>query len=444
MQYILKNKDKNVLEFEVENVETKSRVTNTTETIQKLTKIKVIESKLFPKNLSIDDLERNLELWIKNRKVPQNREFVENIIATYSINGKEQLMDYIDVSLGLSLNDSFWIVPSDKDYKWKDYNLYTNEFDEALQRASFGEELLKIKGLTSSPEYTTNGMLKKCWHRDNGEIYLYKGQSQEYANGGKEAYSEYYMAQVASLMNFEHIPYDLKEFHNKIVSSCPIFTNENEGYLPMYQVFENDKWKFVKRGELVDMIAQFYGVKKLQDLLVFDALIMNPDRHLGNFGMIIDNDTGEFLREAPIFDNGYSLMNFITLNELNNIADAKIEKISNFSYNFDEQLKLFIQSRHKEGLEKLKNFTFKRHKIYNLSEEWLRPIENFIRQRAIKALEFIEEKQDNAKKLDTLIHQTKPMQSEVDKWSEDRENTGQDNKNLKENTNSQVNKIRKR
>ena len=131
-------------------------------------------------------------------------------------------------------------------------------------------------------------------------------------------------------------------------------------------------------------------------------------------------------------------MNFITLNELNNIADAKIEKISNFSYNFDEQLKLFIQPRHKEGLEKLKNFTFKRHETYNLSEEWLRPIENFIRQRAIKALEFIEEKQDNAKKLDTLIHQTKSMQSEVDKWIEDRENTGQDNilndKNTQENS----------
>ncbi|HHP0319350.1 TPA: BspA family leucine-rich repeat surface protein [Campylobacter jejuni] len=389
MQYILKNKDNNILKFEVENIETKSIVANTIETIQKLTKIEVIETKLLPKNLSINDLERKLELWIKDRKAPKNRAFVENIVATYSINGKEQLMDYIDVSLGLSLNDSFWIVPSDKDYKWEDYNLYTNEFDEALQRASFGEELLKVKGLTSSPEYTTNGMLKKCWHRDNGEIYLYKANSKEYANGGKEAYSEYYMAQVASLMNFEHIPYDLKEFHNQIVSSCPIFTNENEGYLPMYQVFENDNWKFAKRSELVDMIAQFYGVEKLQDLLVFDALIMNPDRHLGNFGMIVDNNTGELLREAPIFDNGYSLINFITLNELNNISEAKIEKISNFSYSFDEQLKLFIQPRHKEGLEKLKNFTFKRHEKYNLSEEWLKPIENFIKQRAEKALEFI-------------------------------------------------------
>ncbi|EEO7742436.1 transcriptional regulator, partial [Campylobacter upsaliensis] len=193
-KYILKNKDRAVLNFKVENTETKSMVTNTIELTQKIVEIEIIESALFPKNLANDNLERNLELWIKDRKVPQNRAFVENIIATYSINGKEQLMDYIDISLGLSLNDSFWIIPYDKDYKWKDYNLYTNEFSEALQRASFGEELLKIQGLTSSPEYTTNGMLRKCWHRENGQIYLYKANSKEYANFGKEAYSEYYMA----------------------------------------------------------------------------------------------------------------------------------------------------------------------------------------------------------------------------------------------------------
>ncbi|EOW6272271.1 transcriptional regulator [Campylobacter upsaliensis] len=401
-KYILKNKDRAVLNFKVENTETKSMVTNTIELTQKIVEIEIIESALFPKNLANDNLERNLELWIKDRKVPQNRAFVENIIATYSINGKEQLMDYIDISLGLSLNDSFWIIPYDKDYKWKDYNLYTNEFSEALQRASFGEELLKIQGLTSSPEYTTNGMLRKCWHRENGQIYLYKANSKEYANFGKEAYSEYYMAQIASLMNFTHISYDLKEFHNQIVSACPIFTSEDEGYLPMYQVFKNDDWKFVKRGELVDMIAQFYDVDKLQDLLVFDALIMNTDRHLGNFGMIVDNNTGKLLREAPIFDNGYSLMNFLTLDELNHIDSAKIEKISSFSYDFDTQLKLFIQPRHTQGLEKLKNFTFKRHEKYNLSEEWLKPIENFIQQRAIKAIEIIKEKQNVLKSTSNL------------------------------------------
>ena len=172
---------------------------------------------------------------------------------------------------------------------------------------------------------------------------------------------------------------------------------------------------------------KLYGKEAFEDLMVFDALIANKDRHLGNFGMIIDNDTNELLREAPIFDNGWGILNFLTKDELKEIDKIISESKSYLDFTFDTQLKLFIQPRHKEGLEKLKNFTFKRHEIYNLSEEWLRPIENFIRQRAIKALEFIEEKQDNAKKLDTLIHQTKPMQSEVDKWSEDRENTGQDN-----------------
>lgn len=416
MDYVLKNKDKAVLKFKVENIETKSMVTNTIELNQKLVEIEIIESALFPKNLPLNDLERNLELWIKDRKVPQNRAFVENIIATYAINGKEQLMDYIDVSLGLSLNDSFWIVPSDKDYKWKDYNLYDNEFDEALEKASFGEELLKIKGLTSSPEYTTNGMLKKCWHRDNGVIYLYKANSKEYANGGKEAYSEYYMAQIATLMNFTHISYDLKEFHNQIVSACPIFTSENEGYLPMYQVFNNDEWKFAKRGELVDMIAQFYGVEKLQDLLVFDALIMNPDRHLGNFGMIVDNNTGKLLRPAPIFDNGYSMMNLLYKEDLSHIDTALNSTMSYLEFSFDTQLKLFIQPRHAENLEKLKHFTFKRHAKYNLSEEWLKPIESFIQQRATKALEFIKEKEalEEQARLNNLIEQTKIHQAEAD------------------------------
>ena len=77
----------------------------------------------------------------------------------------------------------------------------------------------KISGITTSPEYTTNGMLKKCWHKNKqtGKIELIKGQTQEYANRGKEAYCEYYMAQIAEVLGFNHIQYDLIEFHNEIV-----------------------------------------------------------------------------------------------------------------------------------------------------------------------------------------------------------------------------------
>ena len=43
-------------------------------------------------------------------------------------------------------------------------------------------------------------------------------------------------------------------------------------------------------------------------MMVFDSLIINRDRHLGNFGMLVDNNTGEYLRPALLFDNGCSFL----------------------------------------------------------------------------------------------------------------------------------------
>lgn len=156
--------------------------------------------------------------------------------------------------------------------------------------------------------------------------------------------------------------------------------------------FKNKEYKFLKKAELINAIAEFYAPKKLQDLMLFDALIYNTDRHLGNFGMIVDNNTNELLRPAPIFDNGYSMMNFLTLDELKNIKNSKIEKISSFGYGFDEQIKEAVQTRHIPNLTKLTQFKFKKHKEFNLSDEWLEPIEKHIQERAKFAIQFARQK----------------------------------------------------
>lgn len=43
-------------------------------------------------------------------------------------------------------------------------------------------------------------------------------------------------------------------------------------------------------------------------MILFDALVMNTDRHFGNFGLLKNNATGEFIDLALIFDNGESLL----------------------------------------------------------------------------------------------------------------------------------------
>lgn len=396
MKYVLKNKNVDVLTFGIVAKKTPLEMDNLLKKetwSQGIENVKILVPELLPLDVKPEQIKESLEKWIRHRKIPKNRQFVEKIVSTYKQTGDEQLMDYIDVSLGLSLNDSFWVVPANKNYCWENFNLYNNEFNAALELAAFIGDSEKIEGIITSPEFTTNGMLKKCWHRDTHRIYLYKGSSQEFANGGKEAYSEYYMAQVAEVMGFDHVPYDLKTFHNQIVSACPVFTSENEGYVPMYKVLEkNEKsgqWKNLEKSELVATIIKYYDSNKFMDLMLFDSLIFNTDRHLGNFGMMINNDTNELLRPAPIFDNGFSMLNYLTLEEMKDVENWKITKTSEMGYTFDDQMKLFVGNRHAPNLEKLTRFEFKKHPQFNISDEWLEPLQMRIQERAQMALNFI-------------------------------------------------------
>ena len=397
MEYILKNKDREVLWFETA-VKTE-RLDNLTTHFTYIPHAKILDERLLPydfyrlPNYSLMD---NLKEWINKRKVPKNRAFVNNILSTLEMNEQNNLMAYIDISLGLSLNDTYWIIPADKKYKWQDYNLYENSFNETLALVAFTGYSTKISGITTSPEYTTNGMLKKCWHKNKqtGKIELIKGQTQEYANRGKEAYCEYYMAQIAKILGFNHIQYDLQQFQNEIVSVCEIFTNQQVGYIPIHYCID----KNIDTDNTVLLLSEImkvYGKEPLQDLLLFDALINNIDRHLGNFGMIIDNDTNQFIQPAPIFDNGLSFLNLITQDELNNIEEALIKNNYNYSalkISFDEQLKFAGQKRHIPLLKKLADFNFIRHSKYNLPENWLVAAEQFVQKRSQTMIKIIENK----------------------------------------------------
>ena len=115
------------------------------------------------------------------------------------------------------------------------------------------------------------------------------------------------------------------------------------------------------------------------NIMLFDSIIYNTDRHLGNFGMITDNNTGKILRPAPIFDNGTSIFNLLLKNSIQSIYKNYVSK---FEIDFDLLSNIFVDKRHQGGLEKLKNFKFKRHSKYNLSEELLEKAEAFIQSRS--------------------------------------------------------------
>ena len=95
--------------------------------------------------------------------------------------------------------------------------------------------------------------------------------------------------------------------------------------------------------------------------MLFDALIYNTDRHLGNFGLIFDTQTGEILRPAPIFDNGCSLFSLLQKDDLKDIFSTLCVHKSYFDLAFIDQIVLFVRKRHIKNLQRLLNFSFKRH-----------------------------------------------------------------------------------
>lgn len=377
-QYILKNKDIPILTFDYEK--TIDKITLGEVTSYKIKHIKILEPDLLPAGYPNTVDSSKLKKWIERRKIPRNRKNMENI---FNLKLKEleldnnSFMNYIDISYGLSLNDSYWIVPADKELYWKDYNLYKNRFSEIVSLVAFGEKRTsEIGDIKTSPEYTTDGMLAKCWTVLNDEIVLLKKSSEHHK---KEAFAEYYMCQIAEIMRFEHIKYDIINYHKNIVSSCSLFTNEDTGFIPMYYCMKQED-TFKEGAKLLEAVTKIYGKEKIEDLMLFDSLIYNTDRHLGNFGMLVDNNTRKLLKPAPIFDNGNSILSF--LNEETAIEDIFKHYTSKFNIDFDVLSNLSVQERHKEGLEKLKNFKFKKHHEFNLENNILNKAEDFIQKRA--------------------------------------------------------------
>ena len=53
------------------------------------------------------------------------------------------------------------------------YNLYDNRFSQVLALIAFTGYGSSIRtSLASCPEFTTNGMLPKCWRRKDGKILI--------------------------------------------------------------------------------------------------------------------------------------------------------------------------------------------------------------------------------------------------------------------------------
>lgn len=322
-----------------------------------------------------------LERWLRHRTIPKNRANVHSLLAKCGLN-LNRPMSIIKVCKGLSLNDCYWVVEEGDTGTFAKNNLYENPFSNVLAALAFtGYGSSLRSSLCSSPEFTTNGMLPKCWRRVGGKVTLYKGGTMGASNTGFEPYSEFYAAQVASAMEINAVPYSLSKWKGVLCSTCELFTSIDTAYLPLGRLVTQGGLPAV--AEYYERLGDLY-VDALHEMLVFDAVICNVDRHFGNFGFLIDNRSNQIAAPAPLFDHGNSLFNFAGTDcwEREGELGEYVQTLMPCVYDdFIGTAKQVLDARMKQKLRKLLDFRFKKHSCYNLPEKRLRMIEGQIQKR---------------------------------------------------------------
>lgn len=198
---------------------------------------------------------------------------------------KDILKNYL-----LNLSDHYWLKPEHSDVSWEDITPFRHPFTEA----DF-----------PSPDDATNGMVPKHWEIIEGKRVLVKESREVYH---REAKNEVIASRLLDVLGLPHISYTEKDN----CSYCEDFITEDTELVPAYHTHpackqganESDYSWFMR---CCDALGIPVKETEIANMLLFDWIIFNKDRHNNNFGFIREVATGKCIGMAPIYDNGNSL-----------------------------------------------------------------------------------------------------------------------------------------
>ena len=245
--------------------------------------------------------------WWGRRSIPKTRINVRDLFQSVP-------MEYANVdslsnlNLGLSLSDQYWMRPKGSGITYDDVNFFDHSFGSQLADVCLGADRvcipsdIRLIGASSS----LGGDQKKAWKVIDGERYLLKESRLPYY---QESVNETIGTKVCQLFDIPCVHYTELLQDNHQYSVCKPVVTKDEDMVSGYDILSKygtpysleplkDYHVFLLKSGVDDYV---------DDMVVIDYILRNTDRHWLNLGLIRDANTGDFLREIPVFDFGNSL-----------------------------------------------------------------------------------------------------------------------------------------
>ena len=254
---------------------------------------------------SVKDMITNYNLmvdYLSSRILDLSRTNAKKILNAYHYSQEQSPENKARIAIAcktVSMNDSYWIKTFDSNERWSDVDPKHNSLSQIVANILLVGESLTLTGKIHNPEFTNKGAYPKCWIRED-EPYLYKAST----NGEIESEIEISVSKILDCFNVNHATYLPATYQNNSEESLRLCKSKNIATDNLDMLTAEDFSIYCNRKQ----ISFIPAVQKLDSdnfykMCIVDYLISNSDRHNGNWGFYVDNNTGNIKGLHPLYDH---------------------------------------------------------------------------------------------------------------------------------------------
>ena len=301
-----------------------------------------------------------LYTWLRKRVVSLNRHIEDDAWRAFGVE-MNNTIELVRRSHVLSLNDCYWAVEEGKDELFDDFCLYDH----------------------INPN---NPALAPYFNYDNRRgIRRYKNKLYFYKNDPPEITAELVAARLAAAMGLNYCDYEPAKYRGEDCIRCRIFTDKEHSLLTINKILFYHSMK--QTTKYLEGLGEDY-LNAYKDMMVFDSLICNEDRHSGNYGLIIESRTLKPVEFAPLFDHGRAFFTFRDAKTCEEMLEYAKTGENYYGVGFNDIAKMFISDRQKAQLRKALKFKMPARYYKYVPAELIDNIVQFIHLRAEELLTY--------------------------------------------------------
>lgn len=236
----------------------------------------------------------NFEHWCATRILTLDRMYAKEILNQYGLKQAITDADRADIAIatkGLSLNDSYWINPGNKELAWETVNLFDNSLSNAMMDVSLSGTPTITNMELITPDISTAGVFPKAWHRIETGFQLYKGDIKDSVRKEIEA------SQILTEMGFSTVQYKQIQYHGNPIAVCDCITTKNKNIVSAVDVSLHAMNADINFTEFLSQWQESYD-----EMLLADYLVGNTDRHQENWGFFITAPEQKIIGLYPLMD----------------------------------------------------------------------------------------------------------------------------------------------